>query len=193
MYAGAARAGQNHEASSHAGRLPPDHSDPATAVGQPNAAVVTASEGSKAAVQQSPPPTGSTPPLSSSAVESHTPTDSNAAVALTSDSTGQPQPADFKLSGVLATAVDRTGSTQDSEVSVQPLVQQRQEGDPGNQHEKSEPVRGLADPNKRLLAKMGSEVPADVSMQLMQEVGARSQVQGLLQVRPWDSSFCQSQ
>ena len=191
MYAGAARAGQNHEASSHAGRLPPDHTDPATAVGQPNAAVVTASEGSKAAVQQSPQPTGSTPPLSSSAVESHTPTDSNAAVALTSDSTGQPQPAD--LSGVLATAVDSTGSAQDSELSVQPLVQQRQEEDPGNQHEKSEPVRGLADPNKRLLARMGSEVPADVSKQLMQEVGARSQVQGLLQVRPWDSNFCQSQ
>lgn len=46
----------------------------------------------------------------------------------------------------------------------------------------SEPVRGLADPNKRLLAKMGSNVPSDVSKQLLQEVAARSHVQGLLQV-----------
>lgn len=45
-----------------------------------------------------------------------------------------------------------------------------------------EPVRGLADPNKRLLAKMGSHAPSDVSKQLLQEVAARSHVQGLLQV-----------
>ena len=50
----------------------------------------------------------------------------------------------------------------------------------------SEPVRGLADPNKRLLAKMGSHAPSDVSTQLLQEVAARSHVQGLLQVcRPF--------
>ena len=46
----------------------------------------------------------------------------------------------------------------------------------------SEPVRGLADPNKRLLAKMGSHAPSDVSKQLLQEVAARSHVEGLLQV-----------
>ena len=46
----------------------------------------------------------------------------------------------------------------------------------------AEPVRGLADPNKRLLAKMGSQAPADVSKQLMQEVAARSHVDALLQV-----------
>ena len=46
----------------------------------------------------------------------------------------------------------------------------------------SEPVRGLADPNKRLLAKMGSRAPSDVSKQLLQEVAARSHVEGLLQV-----------
>lgn len=45
-----------------------------------------------------------------------------------------------------------------------------------------EPVRGLADPNKRLLAKMGSHAPSDVSKQLLQEVAARSHVEGLLQV-----------
>lgn len=45
-----------------------------------------------------------------------------------------------------------------------------------------EPVRGLADPNKRLLAKMGSQAPADVSKQLLQEVAARAHVETLLQV-----------
>lgn len=45
------------------------------------------------------------------------------------------------------------------------------------------PVTGLADPNKRLLAKMGSSRAADASKQMMQEVGARANVRGLLEVR----------
>ena len=42
---------------------------------------------------------------------------------------------------------------------------------------------GLTDPNKRLLAKMGSSNAAGASPQLMHEIGARASVQGLLQVR----------
>lgn len=47
-----------------------------------------------------------------------------------------------------------------------------------------QPMVGLADPNKRLLARMGSSSAANASLQMMQEVGDRANVQGLLQVRP---------
>lgn len=43
------------------------------------------------------------------------------------------------------------------------------------------PRHGLSDPNKRLLAQMGSSSAANASRELMQEVGARANVQGLLQ------------
>ena len=42
---------------------------------------------------------------------------------------------------------------------------------------------GLADPNKRLLARMGSSSAANASLHMMQEAGDRANVQGLLQVR----------
>lgn len=87
------------------------------------------------------------------------------------------QPAD--LTGIISTAQSTTG--QDTQ---QPSMQSAQGSNKlqSSLQPVGEPVRGLADPNKRLLAKMGSQAASDVSKQLLQEVAARSHVEGLLQV-----------
>ena len=92
------------------------------------------------------------------------------------------QPADMTRAAMAGSAVG-TKDGQGVEPALQPVVQPRvAEHAAGAEHAESKLVRGLADPNKRLLARMGSTAPADASKHLLQEVGARSQVQGLLQV-----------
>ena len=122
-------------------------------------------------------------PHSDSLVASELLLHSSVDVPLVVNSTGESQPQPVDLTGLVATAMDSSEHAQGLELAMQPKMQQGQDEDGGGQQGFREPVRGLADPNKRLFAKMGSEVPGQVSMQLLQEVGARSHVQGLLQVR----------
>ena len=81
--------------------------------------------------------------------------------------------------GELATKTEE--ETDQTAVDVQHVQTPSQAQTPSRAAE-SIPVKGLADPNKRLLAKMGSQAPSDVSKQLLQEVAARSRIEGLLQV-----------
>lgn len=188
-FAGAARAVQSHnQASSRASEHPSaavgqDHMDPASAVAQsspqPFAAAVAA-EPLDAAVAAEPAQPSSVQPHSDSAAASELLLHSSADMPLVVNSTGESQPQPAHLTGLVATAVD---SSEHAHGLEHPYIQQGQNEGLGDQQGFREPVRGLADPNKRLFAKMGSEVPGQVSMQLLQEVGARSNVQGLLQVR----------
>ena len=191
-FAGAARAVQNqNQASSSAAKHPStavghDLMDPATAVAQPSQqpfAAAIAAVPIDAAVASEPAQPSLVQPHSDSVVASELLLHSSADVPLVVNSTGESQPQPADLSGLVATAVDSSEHAQGLEIALQLKVQQGQEEDQGDQQGFREPVRGLADPNKRLFAKMGSEVPGQVSMQLLQEVGARSHVQGLLQVR----------
>ena len=209
VFAGAARAAETKkQGNSHAAALPSTATDPtnptnpATAVKQqppqPSAASASAPGLSAAAASgsvQSVQLESSTQPQMGSAMGSDTSTgSSNAVIPLAVGSTGQQQPPPADFTGLVATAVDSSEYAQGLEPAMQLMRKQGQgqEEDQGMQQEFSEPVRGLADPNKRLLAKMGSEVPADVSKQLLQELGARAQVQGLLQVCNLSSAFCSS-
>jgi len=190
-FAGAAKAVHNqNRASSCAVEHPSaavghDLMDPATAVAQPSpqpfAAAVTAAP-LAAAVASEPAQPSLVQPHSDSELASELLLHS-ADVPLVVNSTGESQPQPVDLTGLVATAVDSSEHAQGLELALQPKMQQGQDEDGGDQQVFREPVRGLADPNKRLFAKMGSEVPGQVSMQLLQEVGARSHVQGLLQVR----------
>lgn len=75
--------------------------------------------------------------------------------------------------------------TEDQQVSdlVQP------DSDQASRSDQASAKLGLADPNKRLLARMGSSNAAGASVQLMHEVGVRASIQGVLQV--WiQSSSC---
>ncbi len=191
-FAGAARAVQSQNRASNRATEHPsaavgqDLMDPATAVAQPSpqpfAAAVTAAP-LAAAVASEPAQPSLVQPQSDSVVASETLLHSSADVPLVVNSTGESQPQPVDLTGLVATGVDSSEHAQGLELALQPKMQQGQEEDGGDQQGFREPVRGLADPNKRLFAKMGSEVPGQVSVQLLQEVGARSHVQGLLQVR----------
>lgn len=164
-FAGAARAAQNQAGSRATGHpfaaVGQDPMDSATAVTQPSqqsfAAALSAVPLDAAVASESAQPS-LVQPHSDSVVASELLVHSSADVPLIVTSIGESQPQPVDLTGLVATAVDSSEHTQ-------------------------EPVQGLADPNKRLFAKMGCEVPGHVSMQLLQEVGARSHVQGLLQVR----------
>lgn len=90
------------------------------------------------------------------------------------------------LQNLLGTDADAiTANTTES--SLQPEALHSEQLSRTEQQEPKEneaaPVTGLADPNKRLLAKMGSSHAADASKQMMQEVGDRANVRGLLEVR----------
>ena len=122
-----------------------------------------------------------------------------AAVSKQIDSAGQETTAPANLTGTAVSSAKRSqermhrlapagelaaqkgGETDKTAVDVQ-HVQTSSDAQTLSHAAEAEPVRGLADPNKRLLAKMGSHAPADVSKQLLQEVAARSHVEGLLQV-----------
>ncbi|KAA6419574.1 MAG: hypothetical protein FRX49_10499 [Trebouxia sp. A1-2] len=163
MGRGAARAAQNQAGSRATGHpfaaVGQDPMDSATAVTQPSqqsfAAALSAVPLDAAVASESAQPS-LVQPHSDSVVASELLVHSSADVPLIVTSIGESQPQPVDLTGLVATAVDSSEHTQ-------------------------EPVQGLADPNKRLFAKMGCEVPGHVSMQLLQEVGARSHVQGLLQ------------
>ncbi len=191
-FAGAARAVQNQsQASSRATDHPlaavgQDLIDPATAVAQPSPQPFSAAVAAvplDAAVASEPAQPSLVQPESNSVVASELLVHSSAVMPLIVNSTGESQPQPADLTGLVATAVDSSEHAHGLEIALQCKMQQGQEEEGGDQQGFREPVRGLADPNKRLFAKMGSEVPGHVSMQLLQEVGARSHVQGLLQVR----------
>ncbi len=202
-FAGAARAVQNQtQASSRAAAHPSaavgqDLMDPATAVAQPSQqpfAAAVAAAPIDAAVASEPAQPSLVQPHSGSVVASELLLHSSADVPLVANSIGESQPQPVDLTNLVATAVDSSEHAQGLELAMRPEMQQGQDKDQGDQQGIREPVRGLADPNKRLFAKMGNEVPGQVSMQLLQEVGARSHVQGLLQVRlavsVWSSHAC---
>ncbi len=204
-FAGAARAIQNQsQASSRATEHPAaalgqDLMDPATAVAQPSPqpyAAAAAAVSLSAAVASKPAQPSLVRPHSNSVATSDLVLHSSADVPLIVTSTGESQPQPADLTGLVATAVDSSEHAQGLELAMQPNMQQGQEGGQGDQQGYREPVRGLADPNKRLFAKMGSEVPGRVSKQLLQEVGARSHVQALLQVRlvvsVWSKRACKN-
>lgn len=71
---------------------------------------------------------------------------------------------------------DETSDEREAHDAEQPPCHEHRNGD-----DKMQPVFGLVDPNKRLLAQMGGSSAVDASQQMMQEVAARSDVQGLLQ------------
>lgn len=96
-------------------------------------------------------------------------------------SSGQESAVPADSSGILTSPAHCSQDVQHQATAVQPGKGIDPLAAVGVQHV-AEPVRGLADPNKRLLAKMGSQAPADVSKQLMQQVAARSHVEALLQV-----------
>lgn len=131
-------------------------------------------------------------------------------MAVTVDSAGKQQLEPADLTGLMATAVDSASTAAGPGPSMQPMEQQQHgQGDQGGlaqglpagadgsgdssqgaSHETeaaaegsgAEPIKGLADPNKRMLAKMGSARPADVSKQLLQQMAAQSDVQSMMQV-----------
>ena len=154
--------------------------DPATAVAQPLPQPFAAVA---AAVASDPAQPSLLQPHSDSVAASELLIHSSADMPLVVNSTGESQRQPVDLTGLVATAVDSSEHAQGLELALQPKMLPGQDEDQGDQQVFREPVRGLADPNKRLFAKMGSEVPGQVSMQLLQEVAARSHVQGLLQVR----------
>ncbi|DBA77663.1 TPA: hypothetical protein ACH3X1_009459 [Trebouxia sp. C0004] len=187
MGRGAARAVQNqNQASSRATEHPSaavgqDLMDPATAVAQLEPQPFAAAVPLAAAVASEPAQPSLVQPHSDSVVASELLLHSSADMPLVVNSRGESQPQPADLTGVVATAVDSNEHAQGIKLARQPKTQQVQDKDQGDQQGFREPVRGLADPNKRLFAKMGNEVPGHVSMKLLQEVGARSHVQGLLQ------------
>lgn len=197
--AGAARAAESQsQASKHAvssalpAHLADGTLDPGIAGAQPTpqpfAAAATAVP-PFAAVAPSPPmqlpqPYSTAPSQSISDLDTSLLPNSSAAVPLTVNSAGEQQPQPAELTGVSATAVGSSDYALGHDLPLQSKGEQVQDqaGGQEKQQENTVPVRGLADPNKRLLAKMGGEVAGEVSKQLLQEVGARSHVHGLLQV-----------
>ena len=180
-------------------RLPNSQSDPAAAVGLPHAQPTAAHDGPTAAAAA--PQLGHGSPAAESAMQGI----SSAAVLEGIDSAGKETTVPADLTGLLASPAhgskDMQGlvpvgqsAMQPAEATDKPAMDVQHDKGPfmtSLAHEApgvtslsqaGEPVRGLADPNKRLLAKMGSHAPSDVSKQLLQEVAARSHVQGLLQV-----------
>ena len=123
-------------------------------------------------------------PHTNSAANADLPSASSAALSVPDDSADQDS-TNIADSRVTAEASSTTAEDAPRPVAaVQPgthLDSGSHDLQMGGQHA-VEPLRGLADPNKRLLAKMGSQAPSDVSKQLLQEIGARSQMEGLLQV-----------
>ena len=196
--AGAARAAESQsQASKHAvsRALPAHPADDTLGLGtagaqmtpQPFAAAATAVPPYAAVAPpplQLPQPQSTAQSQSNSDLDASLLSNSSAAVPLTVNSAGEQQPQPADLTGVIATAVGSSDYAQGQDLSLQPKGEQMQDqaGGQEKQQEDTVPVRGLADPNNRLLAKMGGEVPGEGSKQLLQEGGARSHVQGLLQV-----------
>lgn len=170
--------------------LPEGQVNPAAAVGIPNAQPNAAPGESTAATAAS--QLGQDTTVAGSAMRMHS--NSSAAVSRDVGSAGQQTTSPEDLTGINASpahssqlvpagelAMQQGEETDKTAADVQP-VQTPPHVQSLLHIAESEPVRGLADPNKRLLAKMGSNAPSDVSKQLLQEVAARSQVEGLLQV-----------
>ena len=192
--AGAAKAAALQVNSTAPGaHLSQDQVNPAAAVSLPNAQP-TAAHGKSAAAAAAP-QLGQDSPAAGSAMQSI----GSAAVSKEIDCAGQETTAPADVTGIAASsahtsqermhrlapagelAAQTEGETDKTAVDVQHM-QTPSHAQSLSHAAEAEPVRGLADPNKRLLAKMGSQTPADVSKQLLQEVAARSHVEGLLQV-----------
>lgn len=164
-------------------RLPHAHSNPAALVGQPQSqpALLGAgpvTEGITAVTA------GSELGGDTSAIESAVLDGSSADVQMYVNSAGQEITSPANLTGTVTSAASSSEEAQGLALSLQPAMQPVESGSESHKgvQQSDEPVRGIADPNKQLLAKMGRQVPAEVSKQLLQEVGARSHIEGLLQV-----------
>ena len=189
-------------------QFPNNEASPATAVGQSDSQPAAA-----AADPMLPVPTTAVGQADTqraaeeSAPESNAPVNSSAAVPSTVNSAEQESAGAADLTGTITAAGSitnieqclscaqlgqetpkdayRTQDAQQAQGAVQPSLQPAQGSNKlqTDVQQVDEPVRGLADPKKRLLAKMGSQAASDVSKQLLQEIAARSHVKGLLQVR----------